>query len=163
MPCPAGMWRIALYASEAQVAGFEAALDDGAIAVSNFESGEGWTVEALTATEPDAAALEVRVMVAAAALGVAFTPGACQRSPAPAPRLHRQGSPPRSDDSPDLTNGRPVLNAPVQRLSTQLGCRITARQNTGSKVQPSSSKSPQIFRSSRSILGLTRSARLRLT
>ena len=65
------MWRIALNASEAQVAGFEAALDDGAIAVSNFESGEGWTVEALTATEPDAAALEARVMVAAAALGVA--------------------------------------------------------------------------------------------
>ncbi len=67
------MWRIALSASEAQVAAFEASLDDGAIAVSNFEAGPGddWTVEALTAAEPNAAALEARVMVAAAALGVA--------------------------------------------------------------------------------------------
>ena len=65
------MWRIALSASEAQVAGFEAALADGAIAVSNFEEGADWTVEALTAAAPDAAALEARVMIAAVALGVA--------------------------------------------------------------------------------------------
>ena len=65
------MWRIALSASEAQLAAFEAALADGAIALSNFEAGDDWTVEALTAAEPDAAALEARVMVAAAALGVA--------------------------------------------------------------------------------------------
>ncbi len=67
------MWRIALNASEDHVAAFEAALADGAIALSNFEAGPGdvWTVEALTAAEPDAAALEARVMVAAAALGVA--------------------------------------------------------------------------------------------
>ena len=65
------MWRVALSASGAQVAAFEAALADGAIAVSNFEAGDDWTVEALTAAKPDAAALEARVMVAAAALGVA--------------------------------------------------------------------------------------------
>ena len=64
-------WRVALNAPEAQLAAFEAALAEGASAVSNFEAGEDWTVEALTAAEPDTAALEARVMVAAAALGVA--------------------------------------------------------------------------------------------
>ena len=74
MTRPAGMWRIALTTSESQVAAFEAALADGAVAVSNFEAGDVWTVEALCAAEPDAAALEARVMIAAAALGVAPPP-----------------------------------------------------------------------------------------
>lgn len=65
------LWRVMLIVPKAHIAAFEAALDDAAAVLSSFEAGGGWRIEALVAGKPDVAALEARVMVAAAALGVA--------------------------------------------------------------------------------------------
>jgi ribosomal protein L11 methyltransferase len=66
------MWRIALAVAEAQAEAFEDALGDGASATTRFENapGGGWRVEALYGEAPDVAAIEVRLALAAAALGV---------------------------------------------------------------------------------------------
>ena len=65
------LWRVMLIVPKAHIAAFEAALDDAATALTSFEARGGWRIEALVAGKPDVAALETRVMVAAAALGVA--------------------------------------------------------------------------------------------
>ncbi len=59
-----------LIVPKAHIAAFEAALEDAASAISAFEAGGRWRIEGLVAGKPDISALQVRVMVAAVALGV---------------------------------------------------------------------------------------------
>lgn len=65
--------RVALVALEAHVGMFEAALEGEASAVSTFETttAGAWRIEALVAATSDIGGLRTRVMIAAAALGVA--------------------------------------------------------------------------------------------
>ena len=65
--------RVGIVALEAHVGVFEAALEGEASAVSTFEiAGAGaWRIEALVAATSDIAGLRTRVLIAAAALGVA--------------------------------------------------------------------------------------------
>ncbi len=68
------MWRVAVVAAEAHADAFEAALGEGASALSRFRTvsaGGAWRIGALTPDAPDLAALGARLALAAAALGVA--------------------------------------------------------------------------------------------
>jgi len=70
---PGRLLRVELVAPEAHVAMYEAALEGDASAVSTFETAPAgvWRIEALVAATSDVSGLRTRVMIAAAALGVA--------------------------------------------------------------------------------------------
>jgi ribosomal protein L11 methyltransferase len=96
-----GLWQATMRLDDAPAEAFLAILDDGAAGLSAFETeldnpAAGWTVTALYRARPDAGALQTRLALAAAALGVPEP--AVELAPlAPADWLERvyAGFPPR--------------------------------------------------------------------
>lgn len=72
-PAANDLWRIALAGDARNQAAYAAALEEVAESISAFESKPGgpWRIEALTTTQPDAAALNARLAAAAASVGCA--------------------------------------------------------------------------------------------
>ncbi|MFQ5783365.1 MAG: 50S ribosomal protein L11 methyltransferase [Alphaproteobacteria bacterium] len=69
----APVWRVAVEVADGHAVAFEAAFETEGTAVSAFEAmpGGAWRIEALSSARPDRPALETRLAVVAAALGVA--------------------------------------------------------------------------------------------